>query len=86
LEEFVDAVVRAIRQQVAGGRTYGQLAVDLNLPRGTIWHIVNRNRGMRTTSLDKIMDAAPPWLHEVLAGAPACLRGSNGKGSKGRPN
>jgi hypothetical protein len=82
----VDAVVRAIRQQVAGGRTYGQLANDLNLARGTIWHIVHGDRGLGVRTLGIIMDAAPSWLREVLAGAPPFLRGRNGKGPKGRPN
>jgi hypothetical protein len=69
-----------------GGRTYGQLAVDLNLARGTICNIAHGKRGMGVRSLQTVVDANPPWLREVLAGAPAYLRGRNGKGSKGRPN
>jgi hypothetical protein len=86
LEEFLDAVVRTIRQQAAGGRTYGQLAVDLNLARSTVWHIVRGERGIGVRSLRRIMKADPPWLREVLAGAPPSFTGRNGKGSKGRPN
>lgn len=84
MEEFLEAVAQAIRQQVAGGRSYGQLAVELGLARSTVHYIVRGERGIGARSLKAIMKADPPWLRDVLAGAPAWCRGRNGKGSEGQ--
>jgi hypothetical protein len=85
LDEFLDAIVQAIRDRVNGGRTHGQVAVELNLRRREVSRIVRGERQLGLRSLSAIIEANPPWLQEVLAGAPASLGGSNGKGRKGRP-
>ena len=86
LDEFLDAMACAIQGRVAGGRTHGEVAVELHLDRSVVSRIVRGERRIGLRSLDKIIDADPPWLQEVLAGNPALKRGKNGKGRKGKNN
>lgn len=86
MDEFLEAVASAIRRQSARGRTYGQLAVELKVSRRTVAHIVQGDRGIGVRTLGLIMKADPPWLREVLAGAPPWVRGQRGRRSAGRPN
>jgi predicted transcriptional regulator len=83
LDALIDAIAAAIREQVAGGRSQGQLAVELGVPRRTIGHIVSGERRIGGKTLLLILRADPPWLHEVLAEIPAPLRGSNGRSAEG---
>ena len=84
LDEFLDEIAGAIRGRVAGGRTHGEVAVELHLDRSVVSRIVRGERTIGLKSLDRIMKADPPWLQEVLAGNPALKRGRNGKGQKGQ--
>jgi hypothetical protein len=83
LDDLLDAIAQAIREQVAGGRSQGQLALELGVQRRTIGHIVRGERRIGGKTLLLICLADPPWLQEVLAGVPAPLRGSNGRGVEG---
>jgi hypothetical protein len=84
LDEFLDAIVQAIRKQVDGGRTHGQLAVELNLRRRTVSRIVRGERQIGLKTFLAIMEADPPWLREVLAGARASGGGRNGSDGRKR--
>jgi predicted transcriptional regulator len=84
LDEIAEAVAQAIRER-AKGRSHMQLAIELGIKRRTVCHIVRGERKIGGQTLLQIILADPPWLREVLAGIPTPLRGSNGKGPKGRP-
>jgi hypothetical protein len=86
LDECLDAIVQAIRDRVNGGRTHGQVAVELNLRRREVSRIVRGERQIGFKTFLAIMEADPPWLQEQLARARASIGGSNGKGRKKRPN
>ena len=83
MKEFLDEIVQAMRDRVAGGRSHGEVAVELHLERSVVSRIVRGERTIGLRSLDRIIEADPPWLREVLAGNPALKRGRNGKGRKG---
>jgi hypothetical protein len=86
VDEFLEAIARAIRRQSEGGRSYGQLAAELNVNRRTIGFIVKGQRGIGLQTLLTIMEADPPWLREVLAGAPPWVGGRPGPLPPRRPN
>ena len=86
MKEFLHEIVQAIRGRVAGGRSHGEVAVELHLKRSLVSRIIRGERGIGLQTLFLIMDADPPWLQEVLAGNPALKRGKNGKGRKGKNN
>jgi hypothetical protein len=86
LDALIDAIAAAIRGQVAGGRSQGQLAVELGVPRRTIGHIVSGERRIGGKTLLLILQADPPWLQDVLAEVPARLRGSNGRSAEDARN
>jgi hypothetical protein len=81
LDDLIDGVARALRDQVAMGRSQGQLAIELGVPRRTIGFIVRGERRIGGKTLLQILMADPPWLHEFLAELPGVLRGSNGRGN-----
>jgi hypothetical protein len=85
LDGILEEIVRRMCQRVEGGSTHGQVAVELNLRRRTVSRIVTGKRGIGLRTLFTIVEADPPWLREVLAGARAQRRGSNGKGLGKRP-
>lgn len=78
LDDLLDAIARAIRDQVAAGRSQGQLAVELGVQRRMIGHIVHGKRSIGGKTLLLIVLADPPWLREVLAKVPSLLRRRNG--------
>ena len=82
MDALIDAIAEAIRGQVAGGRSQGQLAVELGVARRTIGHIVSGERRIGGKTLLLILQADPPWLRDVLAEVPKWLRGSNGRSAK----
>jgi hypothetical protein len=82
LEEFLAEIAQAIRSRVEGGRSHGEVAVELHLERSVVSRIVRGERRIGFKTFYTIVEADPPWLREVLAGNPALNRGSNGKGRK----
>jgi transcriptional regulator with XRE-family HTH domain len=86
LDALIDAIAAAIRGQVAGGRSQGQLAIELGVARRTIGHIVSGERRIGGKTLLLILQADPPWLQDVLADVPTLLRGSNGRNVEGGHN
>jgi transcriptional regulator with XRE-family HTH domain len=84
LEEVLVAIVDAIRERVKAGRTHGEVAMELGVERSMISRIIRGERGIGMRTFHSIRRADAPWLRSVLAGAPASMRGSNGKGPKGQ--
>jgi transcriptional regulator with XRE-family HTH domain len=82
LDDLIDAIAQAIRDQVAKGRSQGQLAVELGVARRMIGHIVSGERRIGGKTLLLILAADPPWLQSTLAEVPAPLRGSNGRSAE----
>jgi hypothetical protein len=82
LEEFLEEIVQAIRRRVEGGRSHGEVAVELHLERSLVSRIVRGERGIGMRTYFSIVEADAPWLREVLAGNLALTRGSNGKSQK----
>jgi transcriptional regulator with XRE-family HTH domain len=79
LDALIDAIAQAIRGRVAEGRSQGQVAIELGVPRRTIGHIVSGERRIGGKTLLLILQADPPWLQDVLSEVPALLRGGNGR-------
>ena len=84
MDKFLDSVASAIRQQAEGGRSHGQLAVELSLERRMVCAIVRGERGVGGKSLASIIKAEPPWLREVLTGWLGCAKRCKCGSRKGR--
>lgn len=84
MDDLIDAIAQAIREQVARGRSQGQLAVELAVSRRMIGHIVSGQRRIGGKTLLLILAADPLWLQEVLSVLPKPLRRSNGRNADNR--
>ena len=67
MDEYLDAIAGAMRRQVEGGRSHGQLAVELQLKRRLVSKILCGERRVGAKTLVAIIRADPPWLCDVLA-------------------
>ena len=63
-----DKVTDAIKQQLRDGRTQTELARELDLHQTTIGKIARGDRILGRRTLEKILNANPPWLQEILQG------------------
>ena len=61
-----DQLIDAIKQQVRNGRTQTELGDELGLHQATISKIIRGKRIIGRRSFDKIMQANPPWLRDII--------------------
>ena len=85
-KELFEAIATAIREQWRGGRSYGQLAIELGISQRSAGQIVQGKRGVGWKTFWLVRKANPPWLRDILSGMTGHSGGGNGKGPQGPPD